>query len=137
MGNENDMNDMNDDKENDNDLDNADYNDRINPKNGICCLCDRMLPLTWHHLIPKCTHEWYIKLHPEISQDFLNKHGIWICRQCHSGIHDLYTNDELAETYFTLDLLLESDKVQKWIKYASKQKRYGIKIDPRAVKKKI
>ena len=95
---------------------------RINPLNDICCICERTLPLTWHHLVPKCTHNEYMKLHPKTTRLFLNKHGIWICRQCHSAIHGIYTNKELMRGYWKLELLLESEKVQKWIKYVSKQR---------------
>ena len=104
-------------------LDIFDDERRVNPKNDECELCDRMMPLTFHHLIPKETHDKYLKLHPTIPRLWLHKHGTWICRQCHSAVHDLYTNDELMEDYWTVDLLLESDKIQKWIKFARKQKR--------------
>jgi len=107
---------------------------RINPKNDICCLCARSLPLMWHHLVLKCTHNEYMKLYSDATRLFLNRHGIWICRQCHSGIHELYTNSELMQSYNTLDALLESEKVQKWIKYASKQ-RVSAHFDKRANRK--
>merc|ERR1712154_589863 len=98
---------------------------RIDPQNDVCCVCERTLPLTWHHLIPKCTHNEYMRIHPNISRVFLNKHGIWICRQCHSAIHGIYDNKELMKSYWRLEMLLDSEKVQKWIKYVSRQKVTG------------
>ena len=49
-----------------------------------------------------------------------------VCRQCHNAIHRFFTNEELAESYFTLDLLLDAPKFFKYAKWASRQKsRYS------------
>lgn len=95
---------------------------RINPLNDECGLCARKMALTWHHLIPKCTHNDYLKRHSNATRLYLNQHGTWICRQCHSAIHGLYSNQELMRSYWTVELLLQNDRVQKWIKYISKRK---------------
>merc|ERR1712176_700976 len=95
---------------------------RINPLNDICCICHRLISLTWHHLIPKETHKEYLRAHPDATRLFCNTHGIWVCRQCHSAIHGIYSNKELMKSYWKLEMLLESVKVQKWIKYVSKRK---------------
>ena len=42
-----------------------------------------------------------------------------LCRMCHSAIHRFYTNRELAEDYWSLELLLGSDKVYAFAKWAS------------------
>merc|ERR1719474_377258 len=94
----------------------------VNPLNDLCELCERMMPLTWHHLIPKCTHNDYMRRHPNVTRLYLNKHGTWICRQCHSAIHGIHSNKELMKSYSTVQLLLECDSVQKWIGYISKRK---------------
>jgi hypothetical protein len=95
---------------------------KINPKMDICCMCERTIPLTWHHLIPRETHQKMRKLHPDYTKEFLHQHGIWICRSCHSAVHGFHDNFALASEYFTLERLLECEKVQKWIKYISKKK---------------
>ena len=106
---------------------------RINPLNDVCCVCKRLAPLTWHHLIPKCTHNEYLKTHSDATRLFCNTLGIWICRQCHSAIHGMYTNKELMKSYWKLEMLMESPKVQKWIRYVSR-KRVSSRSDRRAIK---
>jgi hypothetical protein len=45
-------------------------------------------------------------------------------RQCHSAVHHVALNEVLAREYYTVELLLEREDVQRWVKYASKQ-RWG------------
>jgi len=45
-----------------------------------------------------------------------------ICRPCHSMVHKLHENFELAENYYTIDLLLTNENVVKHCKWANKQK---------------
>ncbi|EPQ53041.1 hypothetical protein GLOTRDRAFT_79058 [Gloeophyllum trabeum ATCC 11539] len=89
-----------------------------------CELCGREVPLTYHHLIPRSTHAKALKKkwHP---QDMLNSVA-WLCRPCHSAVHRAASNEDLARSYYTLELLLEREDIQKWAKYASKQ-RYGVR----------
>ncbi|KZV74127.1 hypothetical protein PENSPDRAFT_573500 [Peniophora sp. CONT] len=89
-----------------------------------CELCDRTVPLTYHHLIPRSTHVKVKKKgwHPE---SMLNSVA-WLCRPCHSAVHHVASNEELAKNYYTLDLLLEREDIQRWRKYAAKQ-RWGVK----------
>jgi len=82
-----------------------------------CVLCLRLMPLTWHHLIPKTTHR---KMSREYSWTEMATRGIWVCRPCHSAIHRIHDNFVLAEEYNSLKLLEEDVQIQKWVKYASK-----------------
>ena len=43
-----------------------------------------------------------------------------ICRLCHSTIHRFFTNNELAETYNTVDKLLDNEIFFKYAKWASR-----------------
>jgi len=43
-------------------------------------------------------------------------------RPCHSAVHHVASNEDLARSFYTVDLLLERDDIQKWKKYASRQK---------------
>jgi hypothetical protein len=86
---------------------------------GQCLLCERIMPLTAHHLTPKETHRKYAKR--GFSKDFLNT-CIMICRPCHSAIHRFIDNETLASSYNTMDKLLTHEKVQRWIPYIAKQK---------------
>lgn len=45
-----------------------------------------------------------------------------ICRQCHSTVHGIYDNMELALYYSTVEKLLEDEQVSKFCKWVSKQK---------------
>ena len=45
-----------------------------------------------------------------------------ICRPCHSTVHKLHSEVELAESYSTIDKLLEDKELLKFCKWASKQK---------------
>ncbi|KAK9762225.1 hypothetical protein K7432_012255 [Basidiobolus ranarum] len=87
---------------------------------GHCLLCARCMPLTFHHLVPKATHRQMLKK-KIFSKEQLGE-GITICRPCHSAIHRLITNEVLAIEFNTLDKLLDNESLQKWIKYAEKQR---------------
>ena len=103
-----------------------------------CEICERSwVRLTYHHLIPRSVHVKVLKKkwHPE---SMLNSVA-WLCRwvdyvnsglgvakvpgrPCHSAVHHVASNEDLARYFYTVDLLLERDDIQKWKKYASKQK---------------
>ena len=70
------------------------------------------------------------ELPPEIVEDpnntllvrrFLSK-TCNICRPCHSTVHKLHSEMELAESFSTIDKLLEDQELLKYAKWASKQK---------------
>lgn len=95
---------------------------------GSCELCERMVSRTFHHLVPKETHNRYLskKKLPEnlagqgeCTRLWLNLHGINICRTCHSTIHHSESNAVLAEEYNTLDRLLGHSKIRAFAKYNS------------------
>jgi len=87
---------------------------------GCCVLCERDMPLTLHHLIPREVHDWYRKREGK-SKDELHS-GIMICRDCHSAVHKFEDNKTLAAEYSTLEKLLAHPKVQQWIPYIRKQR---------------
>eukprot|EP00602_Paraphysomonas_sp_CaronLab_P008148 CAMPEP_0185018668 /NCGR_PEP_ID=MMETSP1103-20130426/1324_1 /TAXON_ID=36769 /ORGANISM="Paraphysomonas bandaiensis, Strain Caron Lab Isolate" /LENGTH=211 /DNA_ID=CAMNT_0027548561 /DNA_START=82 /DNA_END=717 /DNA_ORIENTATION=- len=102
---------------------------------GTCEMCERYLRRTFHHLIPKETHNKYLKKKQlpanipcngedavaKVSRLWLNTYGIMICSTCHSAIHRAVPNDILAEEYNSLDLLLTHPKIYAFAKYNSKQ----------------
>jgi len=86
-----------------------------------CELCHRKgVGLTRHHLIPKSTQssKWF-KNHCEKDD---KKREIYICFLCHSGIHSLYNEKDLARKFNTLELLLADETIKKYIVWAAKQK---------------
>ena len=90
------------------------------PKPENCCLCYRHCALTFHHLIPRKVHRrtFYRK---NFSRETLAK-GIYVCRQCHKGIHKLYDEMTLAKSLNTLELLQADDALAKHVFWVSKQK---------------
>jgi len=82
------------------------------------------VPLTYHHLIPREVHRKVLKRgwHRE---DMLNSVA-WLCRPCHSMVHRVATNEELARHYHTVELLLEREDVKKWAAWVGRQK-WGVK----------
>ncbi|KAJ7193086.1 hypothetical protein GGX14DRAFT_577604 [Mycena pura] len=89
-----------------------------------CEICDRAVPLTYHHLIPRSTHAKALKKKWHLPS-MLNSVA-WLCRPCHTVVHQVASNEALAQHFYTVDLLLERDDIQRWGKYASKQ-RFGIR----------
>ncbi|KNC50036.1 uncharacterized protein AMSG_11909 [Thecamonas trahens ATCC 50062] len=90
----------------------------VSPKaTGLCPMCERKLPLTFHHLIPRTTHGHYLKKGYTVKQ--LNE-GVNVCRPCHSAIHRAEDEETLAREWRTLDALLTHPAIIKWIGYARK-----------------
>ncbi|EJD00548.1 uncharacterized protein FOMMEDRAFT_91092 [Fomitiporia mediterranea MF3/22] len=87
-----------------------------------CEICSRAVPLTYHHLVPRSMHERAVKRGwhpPEMLRSVA-----WLCRPCHSAVHAVASNEELAKEFYTLDRLLARPDIQRWEKYAAKQ-RWG------------
>ncbi|KAH8103401.1 hypothetical protein BXZ70DRAFT_728133 [Cristinia sonorae] len=89
-----------------------------------CEICEREVPLTYHHLIPREVHAKVLKKkwHPE---SMLNSVA-WLCRPCHSAVHHVASNEDLAKSLYTVELLLEREDIQRWRRYAAKQ-RFGVR----------
>lgn len=90
-------------------------------ENGRCELCNRVQPLTKHHLIPKAVHarKRYIKRY---GKQEMRDRGIMTCKLCHDGIHDLYTEKELAEEFTIKEDLLTDERVRRHIEWVQKQR---------------
>lgn len=93
-------------------------------EDGLCLICERKVRLTRHHVFPRETHKTLVKKGYDPMQ--INT-TIAICRMCHSTVHRFFTNDELADSYYSVELLLEDDRMMKYAKWASAQsdKRYN------------
>jgi len=79
-----------------------------------CELCERdWVPLTYHHLIPRSTHDKVLKRgwHKEWE---LNKVA-WLCSACHRCVHRIASNEELAKDWDTVEKLRSRDDIQKFI----------------------
>lgn len=89
-------------------------------KAGECLLCRRGTALTFHHLIPKKMHR------RRFFQKTYNREqlaaGIYICRQCHSGIHRLFDEMTLAKHYNNVDSLLQDEALLKHCLWVGRQR---------------
>lgn len=86
-----------------------------------CELCGRQgLELTRHHLVPKARHNKprTKRLHPGAD---LNGDVAMFCRPCHATVHHHLSEQELAETFYTLDALRAHPEIAKFARWAAKQ----------------
>jgi hypothetical protein len=92
-------------------------------KTGPCELCGRPgQSLTFHHLIPRHCHRKK-RFRARFSLREMRSRGLWICRLCHGGIHDLIPDEKvLGWDYHTRDLLLAHEGVRKHVDWVRKQK---------------
>lgn len=86
-----------------------------------CELCGRDKPLTFHHLIPRAVHGKR-RYQKRYTKDELRHRGLNICRLCHSGIHDLISEKELAESFTSKAELLAHEGVARHVAWVRKQK---------------
>lgn len=86
---------------------------------SACEICERdWMPLTYHHLIPKAVHAKVLKRgwHDEKQLNSV----AWLCRACHSFVHKMASNEELAKDYYTVELICEREETQKWAQWVGK-----------------
>ncbi len=94
-----------------------------NRMNGPCDLCERPDRfLTFHHLVPRHCHRKK-RFRRSFSVREMRKRGLWLCRECHSGIHDLIPDEKvLGWSYNTKEQLLAHEAISKHVEWVKKQK---------------
>ena len=91
----------------------------IETRTNACEICERdWVPLTYHHLIPRQVHAKVLKRGWHEEQR-LNSVA-WLCRACHSFVHRMASNEELAREWFTVDRICEREDVQKWAQWVQR-----------------
>ena len=84
---------------------------------GTCELCRRDgVALTRHHLIPRKYHA-NKKLKKRFTREEMHSNVLLLCRPCHSHIHAILTEKEMAEQFHTFRSLLEHPEVQDFIEW--------------------
>lgn len=84
-----------------------------------CEICDRSwIPLTYHHLIPRSVHAKALKRGWCAEWELNNV--AWLCRACHSFVHGIATNEELAKDWSSLERLLAREDTLKWAKWVGR-----------------
>lgn len=85
---------------------------------GECEICERMMPLTEHHLIPRSEHA-KLSRQGTYTLDEMRSRLAMLCRPCHSAVHHMLPADDLASRFNTVEALFEHEGVKKWGRYAS------------------
>lgn len=91
------------------------------PEEEACQLCGRVMPLTFHHLIPRKLHR-RTRFKKHYSKEALNQ-GVMLCRPCHRAIHRFYDEMTLGTKLNTLEALQTDETIQKHAAWLAKQRR--------------
>ncbi|RDW93267.1 HNH endonuclease [Aspergillus mulundensis] len=84
-----------------------------------CEICERdWIPLSYHHLIPRGVHDKVIK--KGWHDEWMLNNVAWLCRACHSFVHRMATNEELAREWFTVERILEREDVRDWARWVGR-----------------
>lgn len=87
-----------------------------------CEFCQREKPLTFHHLLPVKTHR-RARFQRRYSKYELRHRGLYLCRPCHDGIHDIIPDEVvLGEMYNTKEQLLADERIARHVAWVAKQK---------------
>ena len=90
-----------------------------------CEMCERVTPLTRHHLFPTSEHD-FIKKRNLCPPDRSLHEVAAVCRLCHTAIHGFADERTLGESYNTVESLLEVEELRKFAKYMSKRQGKGM-----------
>ena len=88
-------------------------------RTSACEICERdWIPLSYHHLIPRQIHAKAIKRgwHEEWRLNSV----AWLCRACHSFVHRIASNEELARDFWTVERLMQREDVISWAKWVGR-----------------
>ena len=84
-------------------------------KTDSCEICGLECSTTKHHLCPQQVSRHKNKYLKTDEGNFL-----WICTECHSQIHALFSNQELKELYDTKEKLLAEPRFRKFVEWRKK-----------------
>ncbi|KAJ5764044.1 hypothetical protein N7533_002725 [Penicillium manginii] len=91
----------------------------VNTRTDACEICERdWIPLSYHHLIPRGVHAKVIKR--GWHEEWVLNSVAWLCRACHSFVHRMASNEELAREWYTVDRILEREDVQDWARWVGR-----------------
>lgn len=80
-----------------------------------CQLCGReMDQLTRHHLIPRTRHG-NKRTRRQFQREELHQRILWVCRPCHSHIHQVLSEKQLAEDYHHREALLAHPEIRRFV----------------------
>ncbi len=89
------------------------------PNKKGCELCERPVAiLTKHHLIPRALHHKR-KFRKLYSRQYMLTEILWLCKSCHSFIHKVLSEQELALNYCSRDKLLSEPQINRFVQWLS------------------
>ncbi|KAI1809229.1 YisB protein [Poronia punctata] len=89
-----------------------------------CEICGRdWINLSYHHLIPRFVHVKAVKRGWHRECDLQNV--AWLCGACHRFVHRFASHEDLARKFYTVDLLLAEDEVQRWAQWVGRLRWKG------------
>lgn len=87
-----------------------------------CALCRRIVP---DERIPDPQVVQEHHLRPEERAE---SPTVMLCRPCHKQIHALFTNEELRESYDTIQALRDADRLDEYIEWIRGTEKLDIQI---------
>jgi len=91
-------------------------------KPGVCMLCFRETDnISEHHLVPKCRHRHKRTKRSHTREEC--RETVPLCQPCHRTLHRFFTEKQLADEFFTIELLKEITGMSRHIAWIKKQKR--------------
>lgn len=99
-----------------------------------CELCGRVhLPLTRHHLIPQSRHN-KTRTKRQFDRETMKTEIALLCRACHSQVHAVLTNQELSQSYHSVEALRQHEAIARFAAWIA-NKPAGLKVTVYATKK--
>ena len=83
-----------------------------------CAACKRNVKLTAHHLIPVSQHG-RVSRRTGISKRELKGKVVGMCGDCHSQLHSIFTEKELANSYYEVGLFMADERFAKFVEWVS------------------
>jgi hypothetical protein len=94
---------------------------RISAKPTACELCGlTMASLTQHHLIPRTRHR-NKRAQKQFNRSEMLTRILWVCRLCHSHIHTVLSEKELAMHFNNRTALLQYPDIQRIVEWIRKR----------------
>ncbi|KAH6606013.1 hypothetical protein Trco_005166 [Trichoderma cornu-damae] len=99
-------------------------------RTDACEICERSwIPLSYHHLIPRFVHDKAVRRGWHRKEDLQNV--AWLCGACHRFVHRFKSHEDLARSYYTVELLLEEEEVRKFADWVGRLRWKGGKTRSR------
>ena len=86
-----------------------------------CALCRRVVPD--HVDDPQAVQEHHL-----VPENRVESPTVTLCRPCHEQVHATFTNDELRETYHTIDALRSADRLSGYLSWIRSTGKLDIQV---------